>query len=335
MTTVDDALRRSLGAWTDRTDAVVAAVKGTELSTLEASLRGGDGPMRSARMMVERVSSELVESLLEALAIPRGPSVEVLLRQAAEHGLPLIGGWDADARVAKVYLNASDASESVRQRARGAFACPGPEAPHVIGVNAGANGAEEIKFYLQHRQLPSEASPALRRYAAGRKLAGAVSSLRVAPGAPVTKAWFVAVTPDDAEPTRGLPGWSDVAAAQLAPFSLGYVTQVGWAADDSSWTIYFKPAGVPERFGALDAELVFRCGDGELGIHLEPVARAPKAYARTARYAVSYRVRAGSPGGRVVDALMAWVVSSLAREESGGPAPDWSSPPPPWSRTSA
>lgn len=329
-----DALRRSLGAWESRADAVVAALEGVELSTLEASLRGGDGPVRGGRMMIERMSPEALVPLLGALAVPRGPVVEQLLRQAVELGVPLIGGWDGDARVAKVYLNASDASESLRRRAREAVSRVGPDAPHVIGVNVGADGEEEIKLYLQHRTLPAEAPPALHRYAEGRTLAGAVSSVRVAPGTPVTKAWFVALPPDEGDPTRALPGWSDEAAARLAPFSLGYVTQVGWAADDSAWTIYFKPAGVPERFGALDAELAFRCADAELGIHLEPVERAPKAYARTSRHAVSYRVRAGRPEPLRVEALMAWVVASLVAEESGGPAPDWSSPPAPWTRTS-
>ena len=173
--------------------------------------------------------------------------------------MPLIVGWDRREGdpCAKIYLNASDASEAVR-RALGeelGVAAPSIDAPAVIGLNAARSGAHEVKLYVQRSDALALARPlgpaatALAEAAAreGASAAG-VASWDVRGGEARPRAFFVALR-DRADgglwrTVEDLPGWDGDAARRAIPFAPGPPRSVGVAIDaPERWTVYVKPAG--------------------------------------------------------------------------------------------
>jgi hypothetical protein len=68
-----------------------------------------------------------------------------------------------------------------------------------------------------------------------------------------------------------------------------------------------------------------RSGDCEVGVYLEPVQNAPRAYRRGTRQAVSYRVRRqGQPAEGELRRLMDWAL------DRGGRGLELRDPPAPW-----
>ena len=79
---------------------------------------------------------------------------------------------------------------------------------------------------------------------------------------------------------------------------------------------------------------MFRAGDTEVGIFVEPTEAAARAFRRTSRHAVSIRVRDGSPVPQALEALVDWFTVRLhaaeqTNDERSMPLLD---PPPPWHR---
>ena len=165
-------------AWAAKTQSVVAALEAAAIdrARLEASVRGdASGTARGGRMMVERVHPREARALLSALGVGLEASDEALLAWAESHGQPTIVGWDVgrEPPIAKLYVNASDASESLRRALGEALGLD--HAPHVVGVNLGA--VRETKVYEQQPEPPADVPEVLASWANGAPVAGWVVSL--------------------------------------------------------------------------------------------------------------------------------------------------------------
>ncbi|APR79828.1 Hypothetical protein A7982_05175 [Minicystis rosea] len=343
--------------------ALGAAV--SEVGQLEASVRGSTAGMRGARVMLERVPFGVVVAVAEALQVALPPAVHRVAEIAAADGLPLIGGWDitTEGPLVKIYLNASDASVTVRralsERIGRVVPVPDIEAPHVIGLNVLRSGRLEVKAYQQdqderriaelagsHAATESQTQRAARlaeRALALGACAGAVLCWeRDASGAARPRAFFVA--------TRGgadaaieqcvadLPGWDGAAVAALLPFAPGPARSIGVALQGpEAWTVYFKPAGGDRPVASLEPLARFRAGDAEVGIFVAPNELVERAFARTGRHALSFRCRHGAPPRRDIEALMAWAARRVQAAEASGQPParlladtQHQRPPSPW-----
>ena len=159
MTSLHAALAGSLGApFSGRAAAVLGWVEasGLGLTALEASVRGEARRATGARMMVERVPPRSVPGFFDALGVPFGERASAFVDAAARLELSTITGWDASVTpIAKLYVNASDASEDVRRRLADAVGLSRGSAPHVVGLNVGRESVEE-KTYVQSRGKPPE-----------------------------------------------------------------------------------------------------------------------------------------------------------------------------------
>ena len=289
----------------------------------ELSVRHEAGALRADRVMVERAPTASVHAILGALRLERGARVDALLDAAGE--LPLITGWDATRRAAKVYVNASDASDAARAALAERLALPAPA--HVVGLNA-LPGGEELKRYAQHATLAPPGPAAARLVDAAGASCGGVVTCHLADGTP--RAWFVALrpaSPDALDAAFGyLPGFSWAAIEAALPFTPAPPRSIGIAWErPASWTVYVKPADADEPpVWDLEPAAVFCCDAGEVGVHLGPASA--RAYAVVGDRSVSYRVRAGAPSADAITALLDWVTGELERDE---PLRD---PPPPWWR---
>src|SRR5206468_3093697 len=123
--------------------------------------------------------------------------------------------------------------------------------------------------------------------------AGAVASWDRAPdGAFRPRAFFLAFRDDlpaaAAALLPSLPGWDAAAVAAALPFPAGPPRSLGVALDaPDTWTVYYKPAADRTPVASLEPTARFRAGAVEVGLFLEPTERAERAYARTARHALS------------------------------------------------
>lgn len=299
---------------------------------LETSLRylDGDSPT-GGRMMIERLDAENARALLSpACSLP--PLADTLLNTARRERLLVIAGWDvAREPTWKLYLNVSDASARLRERLRRVLVPStmrgGPDAPHVIGLNL-TEAHTEVKLYEQSSTLWPDAPLALRTWAASTAVSGYVRSFRLDEGeAARPKAWFAGLQTTARPELDFWPGFED-AKAHLSPFEMGRITSVGISSKPARWTVYFKPAGHDVPQWSLEPIACFSDGQCELGVYLEPTTLAERAYARTERWAISYRIREGRADGRAIDRLVGWFVAKVAENES--PPSQLTAPPEPW-----
>ena len=358
--------RSSSDVPTELADRVAAAVGGDRSSELAASLRTwvsdradyegsvrstADGRVVSGRMMIEQAAPAVVDAIADALDVALPPAAEEWLALARHEGLPLIAGWDRRGggahRCVKLYVNASDAAEQVRARvcAAAGVALPSQhEAPAVIGMNARADRAVELKLYVQARDAVALAAPygsAARKLAAAardeRADAGGVLSFDVEASAPRPRAFFVALRePSGAAPWRcvqALPGYDPALIETLLPFAPAAPRSVGVSLGGGAWTLYCKPRGSGRAPEALEPVAVFHGHGVEVGVFIEPTEHAARAFRRTERHAVSVRLRAGSaPPARALDELVDWFAACLrVAERSGEPVVGCLlAPPLPW-----
>lgn len=346
----------SLGRWSEKASSLarVFRIAGTQMNALEASVRYRDGTFTGQRMMVEGVDSLTALAILNVLGFDLLDSLIVRAADLAR-GLPVIGGWDAGGEelVGKFYINASDASAVRRQQLARALDLPGDVAPHVIGFNV-RHGDEdedetvaiETKVYDQGASLDefvgAEVPVFVVRLLGGTTPAGIVRSRIVeSDGVLATKAWFVAPRAKDVlETLARLEAFDAEQAHACLPFDPGAIKSLGGPPDGSSWTIYFKPKGQGASPYALDPVACFSTNAstqrGELGLYITPNEHVSQAYCRTARHALSYRVRDGQPAPGEIDTLMAWSQQLVqTHEDSALPSTalssiDFSSPPEPW-----
>ncbi|MDQ3037890.1 MAG: hypothetical protein M3Y87_36180, partial [Myxococcota bacterium] len=124
----------------------------------------------------------------------------------------------------------------------------------------------------------------------------------------------------------------DVDAA--LPFERGHCRSIGVTLRGApEWTAYFKPRGLGVPLWDLAAAAVFVTTGAEAAVFLAPRDYAPRAYARTAAHAVSYRLTRGSASPDEIDALMRWVVASVEAAERRAVPLSLDAPPAPWVRS--
>jgi hypothetical protein len=313
-------------------------------------------------MMVERVPFEVAEAAAAALGVPLPPVARQLADSAERFALSLIAGWDvresgADHACIKLYLNASDASVTVRRAAGerlglGTFTDPVLDAPAVIGLNAARDGTVEIKAYVQRedavelaRPLGAAARSLASRATAEGAVACGVASWDVSATGATPRAFFVALRdPSSARRDawnclQSLPRWDDNAMRATVPFATGAARSIGVSVNsDDAWTVYFKPRSCGRAPHVLEPAGVFRTSSVEVGLFVEPNESAQRAYVRTARHALSVRLREGPEPLRAdLASLMQWAaVAVRAAERDGMPAAEriaTTAPPTPWKRT--
>jgi hypothetical protein len=318
----------------------------TDAACYEASVRRDAVGVRAGRMMIEQPPGDLVSAIAVALAMELPAAAPRWIESAAAHEVPLIVGWDlrrGDDRTIKLYVNASDASHRKRELLCAALL---PElhdggAPAVLGMNARADGTVETKIYLQSADavgLAERLGPRASRLAADARAegadAGGVLSLDVAAGGRTSpRAFFIALRelPRDLwRCVRALPGFDADEIEAALPFAPAPPRSVGVALDREEWTLYCKPR---DSFGApqsLEPTTVFRDGDLEVGVFVEPNEAAPRAFRRTERSAVSIRVRQGRPVPHHLEGLVDWFTERLRAAEAAGTRPCLTDPPAPW-----
>ena len=207
-------------------------------------------------------------------------------------------------------------------------------------MNVHADGTVETKIYLQSADavaLAEGLGPRSSRLAADARAeradAGGVLSFDVTDGNTSPRAFFIALR----EPPRdlwrcvlALPGFDADEIEAGMPFAPAPPRSVGVALDRDEWTLYCKPR---DSFGApqsLEPTTVFRDGDLEVGVFVEPNEAAPRAFRRTERSAVSIRVRQGSPVPHHLESLVDWFTDRLSAAEAAGTRPCLTDPPAPW-----
>jgi hypothetical protein len=330
--------------------AAVLSERVTDVAGYEGSVRRmADGALRAGRMMIERASREVLDAIAAALQVDLPPSTDRWIEAAGREGVPLITGWDLRGggreRCVKLYVNASDASVAARAQLSAALAPGGAmtEPPAVIGMNARADGAVEVKLYAQSsdalalaRTVGGPAVPLAESARAEDADAGGVLSFDAGDGAPRARAFFVALR----EPPRGtdwrsvvsLPGYDLEAIRELLPFAPASPRSVGISLSDGGWTLYAKPLGSGRAPEALEPAAIFRAGAAEVGVFVEPTEHAARAFRRTERHAVSIRVRDGDPQPLALESLVDWFASRLSAAERDGADLEArvADPPPPW-----
>lgn len=325
-------LSRALGSWKSHAASMARALSsaGIGLEAFEASVRFSerDEP-RGGRLIIEHLRAHQAKELLASL-LPMTPLAEALVDLGRREGLSLIAGWDIAGSKLKLYLNASDASARLRERLREALLpgeAGGPEAPHIIGINF-SNGESELKLYEQAASLFGDTPAPLRAWADSQPVAGFVRSFNLRAGGFEPKAWFVALRAGSDVNLHGIPGFTDAGLERAAPFSPGPIKYVSLSSGLPSWTVYFKPEAIRGNSWTLEPFACFSNGESEVGIFLEPAEGKPRAFAYTNEWAVSCRVREGSPRRDAIESLMRWCVSTL--EQNPDPAALFATPPPPW-----
>lgn len=325
-------LSRSLGPLRTHADRIARLLEESciSLDALEASVRSdADRTATGGRMMITRIGPDLARSILSPI-VGLPPVAEDLLRIAAREDLRLIAGWDVSSRsVAKLYLNASDASAGLRSRIRAKLGLSnGPAAPHVVGLNL-SQEEPELKLYEQAETLWEDAPHALREWATTQPVSGFVRSWQMSSSGSRPKAWFVGLR---GQPGPFVPTWPNADLASIleaAPFAPGAVTSVGVSPPPARWTVYFKLLGQLAPSWSLDPVGCFSDGRSEVGLYLEPASSTTRAYAQTDRWAISYRTREGEAQRDNLHRLMAWYLR-VVEEHPDDPARYLHSPPEPW-----
>lgn len=331
------------------TEALAARVG--DPACYEASVRRArDGELRTGRMMIERASREVIEAIAKALGVVLPPAARRWLDLAQGQGVPLISGWDrrggGHERCVKLYVNASDASRTVRVRLCAALAPevaePG-EPPAVLGMNVRADGLTETKLYVQSADARTlaggagERAAALAAAACGEDAdAGAVLSFDVAGSTLRPRAFFVALREprdgNDWRCIRSLAGYNRGTIDSLLPFPPAPPRSVGISLSEESWTVYFKPHRSGRAPEALEPVAIFRLDGTEVGVFVEPTEHAARAFRRTERHAVSVRLRHGTPDPLALESLVDWFTRQLRATERDGAriATRLDNPPAPW-----
>lgn len=306
--------------------------------------------LRAGRMMIEQASQPVLEAITTALDVVLPAQAAQWLDLARSAQVPLIVGWDlrdgGEERCVKLYVNASDVSYEARARlcaalvpaANGAIAPPA-----VVGMNARADGRIETKVYVQSANAVALAQPLNAR--AGKLAAaahdegadaGGVLSFDIEDDQRSARAFFVALREPagDAgwECVRSLPGYDRRRIESLLPFAPAPPRSVGISLADDAWTLYYKPRESGRAPEALEPAAIFRSGDAEVGVFIEPTEHAIRAFRRTDRHAVSIRIRDGSPAPLALESLIDWFTARLSAAERdgvhlGGRLTD---PPAPW-----
>lgn len=303
----------------------------------EASVRWTpSGGVRAGRMMLERSSRTAAERVASALGLRWAPECERLLQAVERLRLPLIVGWDVggDSPALKLYANASDAAQSLREELLTALDSAGLGQAEVIGLNV-ERARVVRKLYHQRRSFAalgvSGVPEALASFAPA---AGWVRSSDVFGATTTTRAVFVAVPPDGQrradELLQDLTGLAFGELSRAMPFAPGAVRQIGWS-PDGSVTVYAKPVGAAPPV-ELRPVAIFATDDAEVGLHVEPNELSPRAFTRSDRHALSFRARAGHSDAQALTTLGAWARQRVADAERTGQPRDWSSPPAPWRR---
>jgi hypothetical protein len=318
-----------------------------DVACYEASVRRGAAGVRAGRIMIEQSPSELVAAIAAALTMELPPAATRWIESAAVEEVPLIAGWDlrrgGGERTVKLYVNASDASPRKRARLCAALL---PElhdgaAPAVFGMNARGDGAVETKIYLQSADAVPLAEGlgdrAIRLAADARAEgadAGGVLSLDVGAGGRTSpRAFFIALREPPGDLwgcVRDLPGFDADEIEAALPFAPAPPRSVGIALDRDEWTLYCKPRHSGRALHSLEPTTVFRDGDLEVGVFVEPNDAATRAFRRTKRSAVSIRVRQGKPIPHHIESLVDWFTERLHAAEAAGAEPHLADPPPPW-----
>jgi hypothetical protein len=353
MDTVEEAVIQTLRyASAAQADAVVDAVQRHEvrLEQLEASVRF-DGPrvIRGGRMMVQRASPDLIVELDQALQLGHSKGLRQLARIAEADALSLIAGWDITPAgpMLKLYMNASDRAEAARSRVAARlglrpFLASEAIPPHVFAFNF-LKGSFETKVYWQSDtasartvQWGEPARSIVNRFA--DVAAGFVLSHDLGEHGFEPRAFFIATAYAGRfrarELCRMLPGWSDALVDEELPFEPGTLRSLGvFMKKPSMWTAYFRPrVDDGERLMSLNPTVCLRLGAAEIGLFVEPAADGAPAAVRTARHALSYRIRKGAESGPAIDRVLRWAAERVARAEQDAlpVAASLSAPPEPW-----
>ena len=333
------------GASTALAESLCAAVD--DAACYEASVRRGAAGVRAGRMMIEQSSGDLVAAIAAALDMELPAAATRWIESAAVEELPLIAGWDlrhgGGERTLKLYVNASDASRQKRARLCAALMpeLDDREAPAVLGLNARADGSVETKIYLQSsdavalaERVGARASRLATDARAERADAGSVLSLDVGAGGRTSpRAFFIALRepPRDLWAcVRALPGFDADEIGAALPFAPAPPRSVGIALDRDEWTLYCKPRDTGGAPHSLEPATVFRDGNIEVGVFVEPNGTAARAFRRTERSAVSIRVRQGEPIPHHIERLIDWFTERLRAAEVAGVQPCLADPPSPW-----
>jgi hypothetical protein len=355
----DSALRAALQAAlpsADLADALCARCidHGVGIDRLEASVRRmPGGGLFGRRVMIERAPAELLAEVTQILGYRIPAAALGLLEAARASGLPLIIGWDARTSGPvwlKLYLNASDASEPLRNRWLSASTWPEvaglADVAHLLALNFHAEAIEK-KAYVQYGDSVLSAvrfgQTATDLARGARELgldAGAVACFRLEDGkAPRPRAWFVALRDTEAASVflARLPDWNASAVDGALPFARGQCRSVGIGLDpefDGAWTAYFKAFGCEVPLYDLEPAATFRSGDFEVSIFVAPTAYVERAYFRSRHSALWYITPAAVPPHDVIEKLMDWTATRLVEieEKSGRFAEELGAPPAPWTR---
>jgi hypothetical protein len=302
--------------------------------------------------MIERASRDAVLAVFEQQAIEPSRDVAALLDAASRFGLSLIAGWDTSSAtnaVAKVYVNASDASEPSRAAAWRAVGWAGietlPTAPHLLALNATSRSVTR-KAYVQDADptpapgFGSAASTLSERIARAGAFAGAVACWDLAASerdpSPRARAWFAGIREGGDVAIESLlaslPGWDTARVNASLPFERGACRSIGVAAGEAlAWTAYFKPRGQSSPLWDLEPVARFAHGEWDVAVYFAPRDHGPRAFARTETTAVSFRGADSAPP-HVVEPLYRWVVECVRASEGTGRAvePALALPPSPW-----
>jgi hypothetical protein len=342
--------------------AEALAACASDAACYEASVRGGDETPIAGRMMIERASRDVLDAIASTLDVLLPTTASRWLEVAGQAGVPLIVGWDqrggGERRCVKLYVNASDASRAARSRLCATLLPEivfGEAPPAVLGMNARADRIVETKLYVQSADVLALANGLDERArslaAAARDEgadAGGVLSLDAVGGGLQARAFFIALREPPAEESwrcvRSLPGYDPRAIESLLPFAPAPPRSLGisLAAPRPSslaprpspllWTLYFKPRSSGRAPEALEPVAIFRGGDVEVGVFVEPTEHAARAFRRTERHAVSVRVRDGKPSPGALEPLVDWFTARLRATERDGAhlGARLADPPAPW-----
>jgi hypothetical protein len=345
----------TVGSGAEGTLATALAAGTSDPACYEASVRGGADTAPSAgRMMIECATRDVLVAIASALDLALPPAADRWLAIAEHEGVPVIAGWDlrggGEGRCAKLYVNASDASRTVRERICDAALANldlRGNPPAVVGMNARADGTVETKIYVQSADalaLAQGHGKGARTLAATARDegadAGGVLSYDAVGNRLEPRAFFIALREPADEAgwrcVRSLLGYDARAIESLLPFAPAAPRSIGISlaphASSLRWTLYFKPRDSGRAPETLEPVAVYRAGDVEVGVFVEPTERAVRAFRRTERHAVSVRVRDGKPAAGALEPLVDWFTARLRVSESGGAglAAYLADPPAPW-----